>query len=267
MNKGTILLSGPRPTKSDFFKEFYMNKSILLLNGPKSCGKSVLIEHLQKDFTMINASCKHQLIPVVAQFFGISLVRFYELYNSRATKEVPTDIFRILPEAFPKLREVLPDINMNFDRRYVDQGRTYICLSPREAMIFVSEVIMKPSLGKSIFGERRAQHIRLGSYFTSDSLPLFYDDSAAFVEELDPLIKSGANILLLRLHRNGYEFDGSDSRGRIPYGLITNTIDVDSGGPLHEYIERATKVVKDWYSKNVFIDRLELAFEPKGGIL
>jgi hypothetical protein len=51
------------------------------------------------------------------------------------------------------------------------------------------------------------------------------------------------NILLIRIHRDGYTFEG-DSRDYIPDGVITNTVDIDNNGTLEDYLKKVETVVR-----------------------
>jgi hypothetical protein len=112
-----------------------------------------------------------------------------------------------------------------------------IYLSQREAMIYISEVVMKPKFSNNYFGVARAKAIQDGE--------IAVDSSTGFVEELPPLIErlGQENILLIRIHREGTTFEG-DSRNYIPDGVITNTVDVNSVyGELTKYLEDVENVV------------------------
>jgi hypothetical protein len=114
-------------------------------------------------------------------------------------------------------------------------------------MIYVSEVIVKPRWGEDWFGKERVRYIRSveDTYSENSSSILFTDDSCAFIDELRPLIKhiTQENILLIRVHREGYTFEG-DSRRYIPDGVIYNTYDVDNNGSEQEYFDKVEDVVR-----------------------
>lgn len=87
--------------------------------------------------------------------------------------------------------------------------------SIREFMIWISESVMKPIFGDDIFGKRLAQSLGDGCYICADG---------GFASEIKPLIDTGVEVTLIRLHRAGYTFYG-DSRSYI-HGVCAREIDV-----------------------------------------
>ena len=223
---------------------------IILFNSPKNVGKSKAIEYLRdKGVSLISAECKEPLHNLTMTLFGVKPERYWEIYNTRELKEVP------LPEFTVKLtlRETswlenlvgdLPDHSLlQYDPKY--RGSIFK-LSIREAMIYVSEVIVKSRFGEDWFGQARVRKMK-GFDGYCPFPPIFCDDSCAFVDELHPLIKylGQENILLLRIHRDGFTFEG-DSRDYIPDGVITNTVDVYNNGTEQEYFDKIYQEVTKW---------------------
>lgn len=87
--------------------------------------------------------------------------------------------------------------------------------SIREFMIWISESVMKPVFGGCVFGKRLAQSLGDGCYICADG---------GFASEIKPLIDTGVEVTLIRLHRAGYTFYG-DSRSYI-HGVCAREIDV-----------------------------------------
>jgi hypothetical protein len=90
-------------------------------------------------------------------------------------------------------------------------------LSRREALIYVSEEIIKPKFGKDFFGVKAAQEL--------DNTDNYCFSDGGFQEELVPIInKLGAdNIILIQLTREGCDFS-SDSRRYINGILVEEFI-------------------------------------------
>lgn len=88
-------------------------------------------------------------------------------------------------------------------------------MSPREALIFLSESVVKPLWSDDYFGTRAAQLIDS----TSDKLYVFAD--GGFLAELIPLVgKIGAeNITVAKIEREGCTFEG-DSRDYVEAGSL-----------------------------------------------
>lgn len=216
---------------------------IVLFNSPRNVGKSRAITYLNdKGYNLIPAECKEALHKLTMMLFGVSPERYWEIYNTRELKEVPLGDFEVNMDIleFTMLTKLV-------DRDLGLSGKTF--LSIREAMIYVSEIVVKPRWGNDWFGQERVRKIigceDVVGKFNSKNKLIFTDDSAAFVDELYPLIDyiGQENILLLRIHRDGFTFEG-DSRNYIPDGIITNTIDVYNNGTEQEYFDEVEKLVK-----------------------
>ena len=210
---------------------------MVLMNGPMNIGKDVAIDNLARCGVVLGRrECKERVHKMTQEFFEISEHDYFEIYNNRKTKEMPMERFSVSDAAAVKLG-IVPE----FLKR-VCVGETKIPLSIREAMIYVSEVVAKPTFGKDYFGKWRADNLgECGNYF---------DGSAGFEEELPPLIDEigQENILLLRIHREGFEFGDNDSRNYIPDGVIDNTVDIQNID-LTTYLEDVRQVVEGFLRK------------------
>ena len=214
----------------------------LLINGPADIGKDRAIEELiATGYELEKLECKGRLHEMTMSFFNIEPRKYWPLYNNRDTKEIPQECYRVTKEAFYHLKTVVVGrfkakvrILFNLDRQLLNG---YCYLSPREAMIYVSECIAKPSFGRDYFGLYRASKVlRRKNYF---------DASAGFFEELPPLIdRVGQDqIILIRVYSDNHSFDG-DSRGYISDGVINNTHDVYNNGTLEEYLIKIESIVE-----------------------
>lgn len=241
---------------------------IILFNAPRNVGKTVAIGHLRsKGLNLISAECKQFLHHLTMTLFGVDPKRYWEIYNTRELKEVPLPEFNVSMTHFYEEYDYLEEIlgyslqgtflegdayERNWELRYKDHPEgaygTCINLSIREAMIYVSEVIVKPRFGEDWFGQERVRKIK-GYEEVVGSLGqlVFSEDSCAFVEELTPLIEylGQENILLLRIHKDGSTFAG-DSRDYIPDGVITNTVDIFNNGTEQEYLDKVESIVREF---------------------
>ena len=118
-----------------------------------------------------------------------------------------------------------------------------------EAMIYVSEVICKPTFGEEYFGQVRADSIQ-------DTDKVIVDGSCGFIEELLPLANKYYNydneidnILVVRVHRPGYDFKG-DSRGYLKDEDLTqlgfNVVDIYNDGTEEEFLNKVKDVYWDF---------------------
>lgn len=229
-----------------------MNKAILF-NAPKATGKDVAINYLMENLTtpLVRRECKDLLHKLTQLFFCVSEERYWEIYNDRSLKEVPLPEFTIYTywdwrNGFDIAEELGYDVHLTTydsnDIRYNPESESDVMLSIREAMIYVSEIICKPRFGESYFGKARAASIKEGE--------VIVDGSCGFVEELQPLIDriGNENILLIRVHREGFTFEG-DSRNYIPDGVLDNVVDVYNNGTEQEYFEHCLEIVKGFLNE------------------
>lgn len=219
-----------------------MTKKIILFNAPALGGKNIAIDYLQDNgYDLHYAECKDKLHTLVQEFFCVYPERYWEIYGDRNLKELPLGEFSV---TLDKQEEQLLCKKLNIARLEYSFGTMKHILSIRHAMIYISEIIMKPRMGTDFFGWARLQTV------CSEPYGLFVDSSCGFAEELPPIInKMGQeNILLLRIHRDGCTFDG-DSRNYIKDGVITNTVDICNNGTLQEYFEKVKIEVDKFLNK------------------
>lgn len=218
---------------------------IILWNSPKSLGKDTAIDYLYSlGYPLVRREAKGKLHTLVQEFFCVNQERYWEIYEDRVLKEKPLDEFKV-SFSWQDAEALEFALGYSLERETVThrdygyyRGEYYWKLSIREAMIYISEVIMKPRMGLDYFGVARAKAIQDGE--------IAVDSSTGFVDELPPLIErlGQENILLIRVHREGATFEG-DSRNYIPDGVITNTVNVNSVyGELTEYLEEVEKIVE-----------------------
>lgn len=156
---------------------------IFLFNGPPGSGKDAGCSFLLD--VCEHRSFKHILFDLTAQYYDVSLDWFMEGYDVREIKERPEDRLK---------------------------GK-----SRRQALIHVSEDIIKPKHGASYFGIMLANSMNADTdYCISDS---------GFVEELTPLINTfGAeNLHIIQLFREGCTFS-NDSREYMNGKLVADYV-------------------------------------------
>jgi len=154
---------------------------IVIFNGPPACGKDEAASLYKEKFGFGNLSFKYQLFKETINHFQCDERWFMEGYNNRDLKE-------------------RQELALN-------------CMSRREAMIHVSEDIMKPKEGLDYFGKMVAEEIINGhNYAIADG---------GFVEELEPLIErvGAENIIIVQLTREGCDYS-TDSRKYFNGNLI-----------------------------------------------
>lgn len=169
---------------------------IVIFNGPPGSGKDEAASYFKENFGFGNLSFKYQLFKQTMSHFDVNEEWFMEGYEDREVKE--------------RKCEALDG------------------MSRREAMIYVSEEIIKPKHGKSYFGKMVSEEVQDGmNYAIADG---------GFVEELEPLVErvGAENIVIVQLTREGHDYS-SDSRRYF------------NGRLIKEYtINGATKVDKEY---------------------
>lgn len=189
-------------------------KSVVLFNGPPGCGKDDAAEHLflQNPRICSKMSFKDRLFQVTAVIYGVSETDLRYTWYTRELKEVPRKELR--------------------------------GLSPREALINVSENIIKPNFSKRYFGEALANSLSL----STTRLNLISD--SGFPDELLPIIEEigSDNILVVRIFgRGSYE---NDSRNYLTEEFLRGQgveyVDIDNTGTLKEYLESVSVSVDSW---------------------
>jgi len=189
-----------------------------------NCGKSFAVKHLinTMGLQLAERKCKDKLHELTMSFFAVHEDRYWEIYENRALKEKALPEFSVNINSYNALMESLnPGDGDKKIHTWADNSVEMVNISIREAMIYVSECICKPTFGKGYFGEARIKSM-------SDNETAI-DDSTGFQEELYPAIEQlgQENIILIRIHGRG-EFASNDSRNYIPDGVIENTIDIDN---------------------------------------
>jgi hypothetical protein len=148
----------------------------VIFNGPPGSGKDEACHFLKTNYGYKHLQMKDQLFIDTAEYYGVSLEWFMNGYNDRTLKEFPRD----------------------------ELGG----ISKRQALIHVSETVMKPKHGKDYYGRKTAEKMdQVSSYCFSDG---------GFIEEILPVINTigQENICIVQLYRTGCSFS-SDSRNYI----------------------------------------------------
>ena len=150
----------------------------VLLNGPPGVGKDTLADLLAK-LGFQKYAFKTALYMKTAEHYKMDLERFVTLATDREQKEIPH-----------------PELAL--------QGLPAV--SPREALITVSEHIIKPMEGRGYFGEAAKWQCM------QDMQRFAVFSDSGFTAEATPLYSIFHKVVVIQLHRKGFTFDG-DSRG------------------------------------------------------
>lgn len=153
---------------------------VIILNGPAGCGKDTLaIALVEMGFAKGTASFKNPMFNIALAALGPDVYHeFLDGYDDRARKEKPEGFLN--------------------------------GLSRRQFMIAISEQFIKPVLGSDYFGRYLAENF-------PDGDEVFVVSDGGFASEVAPIVAAGHDVRIVRLHRDGYTFEG-DSRGYL-YGV------------------------------------------------
>lgn len=158
------------------------NNYVVLLNGPPGSGKDFIGKILSDEFGGVVRRFKEELYEHTSDYYGVSFEWFVDIASDRILKEMPCELLG--------------------------------GISPRDALIHVSEDIYKPKYGSGYFGKKLAESLTEGITVVTDSG--FMDEALEVIKEV-----SKENVILIRLHRKGCNFD-NDSRSYIEIPSIFN---------------------------------------------
>lgn len=184
---------------------------VFILNGPPGIGKDTLAANIKRFCGFPSLAFKDALYKETSEFYGVPLEFMIDIATARDTKDAP---------------------NIEFNM-----------MTPREALIFTSESIIKPRYGKKFFGLKSVEALQELDGQTGN---VVFSDGG-FVEECECLVEHGYEVHIIQLQCKGFTFKG-DSRNYVTVPGATvhrmNTVhghpDVDLGNFLNilERIER-----------------------------
>lgn len=230
-----------------------MTKAILF-TGEAGCGKGEAVdtiqEYLVEDMYVPILSCKDHLHELTQVFFNVDPETYWTIYGNREDKEKPNSLFRISSQGDNLHKMILFGSGLSDERvdKAIEDG--YVDFNIREAMIFTSECVAKPTFGTDYFGKVRASKVK-------DSYELILDDSASafsssngiIFDEADALMdKIGKeNVYLIRIERPDNPHSVSDSRKPIPKGIILPNNDftiINEEGKLEDFRQNIIYLVE-----------------------
>ena len=160
-----------------------------IFNAPPNAGKDHAAkfckEYLDYGYAASTHQFKEKLFELVMAIYCVEEETFFSFYDDRILKETPMVLFG--------------------------------GLSPRQAMIKVSEEVIKPVYGKEYFGKAVAETVR------NENCDFVFFSDGGFLDEIFPLLKVCDTVDIVRLTRPGCSFDG-DSR---TYINIEDVVEID----------------------------------------
>lgn len=216
---------------------------LLVLSAPIGAGKTEAVKYLKRYFPLVDRKCKEKLYELTQAFFCVSEERFYEIYDDRELKEKAMPDFKLTVPEYNKLARYL-------GKKYYPEGAvaaSKVFISIREAMIYISEIVVKPAMGENYFGVARVVAMQEGELAIDDSC-------GGWADEVNPAIEALGedNVLAVRVHGRG-TFDG-DSRCYLPDGVTKDVVDIYNVGTEQEFLEEILRVAKWFYGEEKLYD-------------
>lgn len=202
-------------------------KSIaVVLNGPPGCGKDTIANRIVEKGLVENLGKplfhKHQfkdaLYEHTAKHFKVDLDKFIHYASDRDLKDSKS----------------LAGLG----------GRT-----PRQALIHVSEEIYKPREGVDYFGRVEAARVREHKGRLGGIINVIYPDGG-FESEVPPIESEFDAVLIIRLHRDGFNFEG-DSRNYLNLPNTETRLTVDEH-LVDGRIEDGVWKVRNWIERFIW---------------
>lgn len=184
---------------------------VIVFNGAPGCGKDESVLALVKNKGVVHFSFKNSLKRITLAIYGVS-EGVWDSWYTREGKELPR-----------------PELDG---------------LSCRQALIKVSEQIIKPNFGKDFFGKSEAKFLKQFVGADSDVYSAACSDGG-FNEEIIPLVDmfGEENVYVVQIIREGCTFEG-DSRNWIDTTRILDDhyITIFNDGTLEEFHEDVVDV-------------------------
>lgn len=212
----------------------------VILNGPIGCGKTALVQKLKEEMDICELKCKDHLHKLTMEYFNCAADKYWHIYENRQLKTLPYKTFGVSVLGAAKLAGYLDDpAIMEEHRTFERNGKLFYALNIREAMIFTSEILVKPFQGEDYFGRIRAQLTPLYS------VDLYIDDSGGFDTELPPLIEKigRENVLCIRVRGRG-TWKG-DSRSYLSDEIV-NCVDIFNQSTEEQFQEETKRIIYEW---------------------
>lgn len=193
---------------------------IVILNGPAGCGKGIAYAAIRAVHNAGDGRIKKKLHEIASALWGVPL----DLWDQREGKEEPHPKLTLAREELMGLAGPVKIPHAQLVHALNVPKGALVQISPRQALIYVSEVICKPAFGADYFGRERAERVAGGG--------LWCCESGGFLEEITPLPPE--EVCLIRVRGRG-EFGPDDTRSYLTVPGV-RTVDIDNSGDPEDYL-------------------------------
>ena len=191
-----------------------MNKTIIL-NAPPNAGKDTVAEALCEAIGAIHMEMKDHLYTVTASLFNMPRVKLNEMCTDRDRKDRQTQLLVLPIDKY----NLLCRITGSKPVRGVSPKSCH-AISPREALIYTSELVVKPSFGRDYFGKIANANIQPCGAVFSDG---------GFDDELPPILIGQSDVYIIKFNREGCTWDGDSRDWLTPCSGVPELITTNNG--------------------------------------
>lgn len=193
-----------------------------IFNGPPGIGKDTIVSEI------VNASktgfshyeFKDELFRSASKIFNIDMMELKARNSNRLTKEEKVTQWKIPGTSFP------------------EEG-----LSARDVLMYTSEKIVKPLLGKLYFGKAAAKNVlEENKKSLHENKKVFFSDGG-FQAEIEAFLEQKIKTVVIRMHCDGMDFS-NDSREYIKDVPGACFFDIDCPrGEVQETVKKVLNIV------------------------
>lgn len=196
---------------------------IIILNGPTLCGKGTAYKVIRQLYSAGDGRIKKKLHEIASALFNVPL----DLWEQREGKEDPHPALKLHISEYMRLANVIT-------MPYPYEPDVFELISPRQALIYVSEVICKPAFGADYFGRERAERVAAPG--------LWVCESGGFIEEVQMLPPE--DVCIIRIYGRG-RFNPEDTRSYIDLpGAFC--VEIANVGSERDFLRNITATVDDF---------------------
>ena len=210
---------------------------VIILNSPPNTGKdtiaNAICEEMGRAYPTYHRQFKQKLYEITAMLFNRNLLSFKHAADDRVLKETPSEYLTVPSTEFHKITAITKS-NRAFT---IAEGCTLsgdynVPISPREALVYVSEIVIKPRFGDKYFGLAAADATRDDKHGTVFSDGGFQSELSSVVDEVGE-----ENVYIVQFTRGDKKDFLGDSRGWLqPYGNI-HLLQTTNDGTIDEIVE------------------------------